>query len=77
MVRKITTLDLIRAIYKETSVFEQSNIQSSLKLDKELKAEFDLLNWSYKSLPKVQVSPKPDTLQRILRYSSRQEMLVG
>lgn len=69
MKQTFTTDQLIRFMYKETSASETFAIKQALNSSKELMEEFQNLQAAQQQLPKVKFSPKPSTLQNILRYS--------
>ena len=71
MKQYFTQLDLIRFIYKETSVAESIAISEALNSDPLLAEEYDELFGGYKLLPKAKFSPKPTTLDSILRFSEQ------
>ena len=71
MAQKFTQNDLIRFIYKETSVAETLAIQELLNSDFDLYIEYQKLYWSYQKLPKVTFSPSQKTVDNILSYSQR------
>lgn len=65
-----TQNDLIRFIYKETSLEETQVIREALCVDSILRNEYDSLLEGYKVLPKVKFSPSKSAIQNILDYSS-------
>ena len=71
MTQKFTQNDLIRFIYKETSVRETLAIQEALNSDFDLFVEFQELYQAYLQLPKATFSPSKSTIQEILQYSQR------
>ena len=71
MTQKFTQNDLIRFIYKETSVRETLAIQEALNSDFDLFVEYQELYQAYQQLPKVTFSPSKSTIQDILQYSQR------
>lgn len=66
-----TQLDLIRFIYKETSLNETIAIQEAIGSDPLLAEEYEELFDGFRHLPKATFSPKPSALQRILRHSEQ------
>ena len=71
MEQKITQLDLIRFIYKETSSPETLSLRQAMSKDPLLQEEYEELFGSYRQLPKAKFSPKLSTLNKILRYSEQ------
>ena len=69
MKHRFTPNDLIRFIYKETSVAETMGISEALSEDRQLFEEYESLKGSYRKLPKAKFSPSNRTIQNILRYS--------
>ena len=62
--------DLIRFIYKETSMEETLDIQEALCEDALLRNEYDSLLEGYQKLPKVKFRPSKASIQNILDYSA-------
>ena len=71
MTQKFTQNDLIRFIYKETSVRETLAIQEALNNDFDLFVEYQELYRTFQQLPKVTFSPSKNAIQNILSYSQR------
>lgn len=71
MKKNFTQLDLIRFIYKETSATESMAISEAIDNDPLLAEEYETLYGGYQHLPKAKFSPKPMTLQSILRHSEQ------
>ena len=71
MKQYFTQLDLIRFIYKETSATETIAISEAIAKDPLLAEEYEELFEGYRHLPKAKFSPKPTTLQSILRHSEQ------
>lgn len=63
-----TEENLIQLIYGECDIFERLEIEDSLKNDFCLKENYDELNKTYRTLPKVKFAPKNDTISNILMY---------
>ncbi len=70
MRKNITSFDLIRNLYKETTLTEKKAIGSALATDVELSEENGAIWDGYRQLPKVLFNPAPSTLQNILAYSA-------
>jgi len=71
MKQYFTQLDLIRFIYRETSAAETVAISEALNNNPLLAEEYEELFEGYSLLPKAKFSPKPMTLESILRHSER------
>lgn len=71
MKQNFTQLDLIRFIYKETSTAETIDIAEAIQRDPLLATEYEELFEGYRHLPKAKFSPRPNTLQSILRHSEQ------
>ena len=69
MEQKITKNDLIRYIYKETSISETLAINEALRSRVELHVKYQELLQAYQQLPKAKFSPSASAIQNILRYS--------
>ncbi len=65
-----TQNDLLRFIYKETSLEETKMIREALCEDALLRNEYDSLLKGYKVLPKVKFRPSRVAIQNILDYSA-------
>ena len=72
MQQTFTQNDLIKYIYKETSLIETLEIGAALEEDMDLLKQFKSLMKGYLQLPKATFSPSPMMLQNILGYSSQQ-----
>jgi len=66
---RFTKNDLIRYIYKETSVAETLAINEALNSDTTLYMKYRTLLQGYQQLPKAKFSPSNNTIQNILKYS--------
>ena len=66
---KFTKNDLIRYIYKETSVAETLAINEALRSNPEMHVKYQELLQGYQQLPKAKFSPSASAIQNILRYS--------
>ena len=71
MEKNLTQLDLVRFIYRETSVSETIEIAESLNRDPLLLDEYEELFEGYQQLPKAKFSPRPNALSNILRFSEQ------
>ena len=71
MEQDFTQNDLIKYLYKETSLTETLEIGAALEEDYDLLQRFQSLMAGYKQLPKVTFAPSSITLQNILGYSSQ------
>jgi len=71
MKQTFTNNDLIKFIYKETTVFETLEIQNALTEDATLFDNYQTLMSGYMELPKVTFAPTKSALQNILNYSKQ------
>ena len=71
MKEKISTNNLIKYIYNETSVTETLAIEDALRTDWTLNEEYAELLTAYHQLPKAKFNPSPDSIQSILKYSAQ------
>lgn len=69
MEQKFTKNDLIRYIYKETSVAETLAINEALNSNDKLYMKYRELLQGYQQLPKAKFNPSASSIQNILRYS--------
>ena len=66
-----TPEDLIRYLYKETSVSENTAIKAALEQDWALKEKFNILESSLKILDKAIESPRAEVVFRIMDYAQK------
>lgn len=71
MKQSFTNNDLVRYIYKETSLADTLAIQEALLADAALLENYQTLMSGYIELPKATFAPTTSALQNILNYSSR------
>ena len=71
-----TSNQLISFIYRETSFLDRLLLEDQLSEDMALQIQLQELREGYQRMPKATFSPKPTTLQFILKYSRKQEMEV-
>lgn len=71
MKQHLTQLDLVRFLYKETSRAESAAVLEALEQDPLMQEEYEEMLEGYRLAPKAKFSPKPSTLQSILRYSEQ------
>jgi hypothetical protein len=72
MVGTFTSLQLVRAIYRESTSTEDMMLDEWLKMDAAAFEEFQNLTDAYRALPKALFSAHPDSIQAVLEYSRRQ-----
>lgn len=72
MEQNFTQFDLIKYIYKETSLTETLEIEFALEEDLNLAEQFKSLMQGHLQLPKVTFAPSKTALQNILGHSSQQ-----
>jgi len=66
---KFTKNDLIRYIYKETSIAETLAINEALNSNDKLYGNYRKLLQGYQQLPKAKFNASASAIQNILRYS--------
>lgn len=71
MKQKFTPNQLVKYIYKESSVAETLAIQEALQQDFGLFQQYQELFFAYQQLPKVKFDAAPATLNNILKYSQQ------
>ncbi len=71
MQHSFTQNQLLRFIYKETSIAETRAIQEGLEENQELFEKYQALMNGYQQLPKVQFNPSDSAIQNILGYSQQ------
>ena len=70
---QITQEDLVRYLYNETSEKKSELVKDALESDMNLRDNFESLLASKKNLEKVDLSPRPESVDRILQYAGKQE----
>ena len=68
---KITSEDLIRYLYNETSTSKTARIEEALQIDSQLRDEFEKIKSTYSSLKDVSLSPRQESVDKILEYASK------
>lgn len=68
---KITSEDLIRYLYNETSTTKTARIQEALQIDSELRDEFEKIKNTHSTLKDVSFSPRQQSVDIILEYASK------
>lgn len=69
MEKTFTQQDLIRFLYKETTISESRDIEQVIEEDWVAREEYEEIKSAAASLPKVEFSPSDRVLSEILRYS--------
>ncbi|MEO7959970.1 MAG: hypothetical protein ABIR19_00390 [Ginsengibacter sp.] len=70
---QITQEDLVRYLYNETSDKKSELIREALETDINLRHSFEVLLLSKKNLEEIDLSPRPESVDRILQYAARDE----
>jgi hypothetical protein len=68
---RVTTEDLLRYLYHETSKKESAAIKAELKINGPLKEAFDTFVSVHKNLDEVHVSPSEGSFKRITDYANK------
>lgn len=71
----ITQDDLVRYLYNETSDQKSELIKEALATDINLKNTFDEMVLSKKSLERTDLSPRQESIDKILAYASQEKHL--
>lgn len=74
---KITSEDLIRYIYNETSEKKSAIIRAALRSDWNLKERYEQLLKSHKDLNTIHFSPREQSVNKILEYASKRPVSVS
>ncbi len=69
MQQNFTPNDLVRLVYRETSVSETLALRAVLTEDLEMRFEFKTLFRAFQQLPKVTFRPSDNAIRRVLNYS--------
>lgn len=69
MIQTITQTDLLRQLYKETSIDESYELENCIRQDENLKKEYLQLNEVKTALDSLILSPNDSTIENILNYS--------
>ena len=69
---KITSEDLVRYLYGETSTQKTARIKVALQIDSDLASEYEQLQSTYSNLNKedVKLTPRTKTIENILEYAA-------
>ena len=70
---QITQEDLVRYLYNETSEKKSELVKDALESDMNLRDSFEALQASKKNLENVDLSPRPESVDKILQYAGKQE----
>ncbi|CAN5284857.1 hypothetical protein BH20BAC1_BH20BAC1_07220 [soil metagenome] len=70
---QVTQEDLVRYLYNETSEQKSELIREALANDINLKNTFEEMQMSKKSLEHTELSPRPQSIDKILAYAASQE----
>lgn len=73
---KITPEELVRYIYNETSEQKTEKIRAALQTDWNLRETYEKLLNAQKNLTKTKLSPKPETINKILEYASKKHVPI-
>ncbi|MEP6597009.1 MAG: hypothetical protein ABJA71_13745 [Ginsengibacter sp.] len=69
----ITPEDLVRYLYNETSANKSETINDALETDMNLRDTFESLLLAKKNLEEINLSPRPESVDKILQYASKHE----
>jgi hypothetical protein len=65
-----TPEDLIQYLYKETTPQQTTAIEQALAEDWTLREKLEVLKASYRRLEQIRLSPRTESLRRILQYAA-------
>ncbi len=68
---KFTPEDLVRYLYKETSIQKTAAIEAALDSDWKLRETLEQIRTAQKNLEEVKLSPREEVTDRILQYSAK------
>ncbi|MEO6187243.1 MAG: hypothetical protein ABIO82_01000 [Ginsengibacter sp.] len=69
----ITQEDLVQYLYNETSELKSELIREALETDMDLRETFDTLLLSQKNLEDIELSPRKESIDKILQYAAKHE----
>jgi hypothetical protein len=74
---KITSEELLRYLYKETSEQKAAIIRAALQTDWNLREAYEKLVNAAKNLNEISLSPRQETVNKILEYASKRQVPVS
>ena len=74
---KITSEELLRYLYKETSEQKAAMIRAALQTDWNLHEAYEKLVSAAKDLNEISLSPRQETVNKILEYASKRQVPVS
>ena len=69
----LTPDDLVRYLYNETSTNKSEILEEALNSDMSLRETFESLIASKKNLEETNLSPRPEAVDKILKYAGKQQ----
>jgi hypothetical protein len=72
----ITPEDLVRYLYHETSEQKTAKIKAALQTDWNLRESYEKLLDSHKNLSSINLSPRVESVNKILEYASKKHAQV-
>jgi hypothetical protein len=73
---KITPEDLVRYLYNETSDQKSAAIKAALQTEWNLRESYEKLLNSHTNLDTIKLSPRRESVNRILEYASKKHAQV-
>lgn len=70
---KFTPEELVRYLYNETSEQKTVAIKAALQADWNLRQTFEKMIYSQENLNKIKFSPRPEAINKILKYASKKQ----
>jgi hypothetical protein len=74
---KITSEELLRYLYKETSEQKSAIIRAALQTDWNLRETYEKLVNAQKNLNEISFSPRQESVNKILEYASKRQVPVS
>jgi hypothetical protein len=73
----ITSEELIRYLYNETSEQKAAIIRAALQIDWNLRETYEKLTNARENLDKISFKPRTESVNKILEYASKREVPVS
>ena len=71
MSQTFTPEDLVQYLYKETSPQETAAIEQALATDWTLREKFEVIRKAHARLNEIRLTPRTETILKILKYAER------
>lgn len=77
MKQSFTLNQCLRLLYQETSADESFMLRDLIRQNSTLKREFERMQETYQSLCQVQLSPRKESVARILKHHQDMELAMS